>query len=43
LEEEEISYQILEATYKVGVEIQKNETFSDFPIDLGAEWIHEDK
>lgn len=43
LEEEEISYQILEATYKVGVKIQKNETFADFPIDLGAEWIHEDK
>ena len=43
LEEEGISYQILEATDKVGGRIQKNEDFADFPIDLGAEWIHEDK
>jgi len=43
LEEEGISYQILEATYKLGGRIQKNENFADFPIDLGAEWIHEDK
>jgi len=38
-----ISYQILEATDRVGGRIQKNENFADFPIDLGAEWIHEDK
>jgi len=43
LEEERISYQILEATDKLSGKIQKNENFSDFPIDLGAEWIHEDK
>jgi len=43
LEEEGISYQILEATDKLGGRIQKNENFADFPIDLGAEWIHEDK
>tara|TARA_B110000208_G_scaffold159314_1_gene193911 strand:- start:381 stop:1604 length:1224 start_codon:yes stop_codon:yes gene_type:complete len=43
LEEKGISYQILEATDKVGGRIQKNENFADFPIDLGAEWIHEDK
>ena len=43
LEEEGISYQILEATNKLGGRIQKDETFADFPIDLGAEWIHEDK
>ena len=43
LEEEGISYQILEATDNVGGRIQKNENFADFPIDLGAEWIHEDK
>ena len=43
LEKEGISYQILEATDKLGCRIQKNENFADFPIDLGAEWIHEDK
>ena len=43
LEEEGISYQILEATDKLGGRIQKNENFADFPLDLGAEWIHEDK
>jgi len=43
LEENGISYQILEATDKLGGRIQKNEDFADFPIDLGAEWIHEDK
>ena len=43
MEEERISYQILEATDKLSGKIQKNENFSDFPIDLGAEWIHEDK
>jgi monoamine oxidase len=43
LEEAGISYQILEATDKLGGRIQKNENFADFPIDLGAEWIHEDK
>ena len=43
LEEKGISYQILEATDKLGGRIQKNENFADFPIDIGAEWIHEDK
>ena len=43
LEEEGISYQILEATDKPCGRIQKDENFADFPIDLGAEWIHEDK
>ncbi len=43
LEEKGISYQILEATDKVGGRIRKNENFADFPIDLGAEWIHADK
>ncbi|MGB1247369.1 MAG: flavin monoamine oxidase family protein [Chitinophagales bacterium] len=43
LEEQGIAYQILEATDKYGGRIQKNVDFADFPIDLGAEWIHEDK
>ena len=43
LEEKGISYQILEATDRIGGRIQKNQNFADFPIDIGAEWIHEDK
>ena len=43
LEEAEIAYQILEATDHYGGRIQKDEDFADFPIDLGAEWIHTDK
>ncbi|MEJ6685687.1 MAG: FAD-dependent oxidoreductase [Crocinitomicaceae bacterium] len=43
LEEAGISYQILEATDRIGGRLKKNEGFADFPIDLGAEWIHEDK
>ena len=43
LEDDGVSFQILEATDKLGGRIQKDETFADFPIDLGAEWIHEDK
>ncbi len=43
LEEAGIVYQILEATDHYGGRIQKNEDFADFPIDLGAEWIHTDK
>ena len=43
MEEYGISYQILESTDKACGRIQKNEDFADFPIDIGAEWIHEDK
>jgi len=43
LEEKGISYQILEATDRIGGRIQKNQNFADFPIDIGAEWIHENK
>ena len=43
LEEDSVTYQILEATNKLGGRIQKNDTFADFPIDIGAEWIHENK
>ncbi len=43
LEEKGISYLILEATDHYGGRIQKNDEFADFPIDLGAEWIHTDK
>lgn len=43
LEEAGYTYQILEATDHYGGRIQKNEDFADFPIDIGAEWIHADK
>ncbi|MGK0391060.1 MAG: monoamine oxidase [Maribacter sp.] len=43
LDEQGIDYQILEATDHYGGRIQKNDEFADFPIDTGAEWIHEDK
>jgi len=32
--------QILEASGVIGGRIRKTESFADFPIDLGAEWIH---
>lgn len=32
--------QILEATERIGGRVRKDETLADFPIDLGAEWIH---
>lgn len=37
-----IRYTILEATDHYGGRVQKDEDFADFPIDLGAEWIHHD-
>jgi len=37
------TYQILEAEDHYGGRVQKDETFADFPIDLGAEWIHTHK
>lgn len=43
LERNNVDYQILEATNHYGGRIQKNEGFADFPIDIGAEWIHADK
>lgn len=40
LEQNNIDYQILEATDRYGGRLKKNETLADFPIDIGAEWIH---
>mmetsp|Transcript_1124 Transcript_1124/g.2431 ORF Transcript_1124/g.2431 Transcript_1124/m.2431 type:complete len:159 (-) Transcript_1124:18-494(-) len=31
---------VLEASNKIGGRLQKNDDFTDFPLDLGAEWIH---
>lgn len=35
-----IDFQILEASSRFGGRVKKLEGFADFPIDLGAEWIH---
>ena len=40
LERNGIDYQIVEATGRYGGRVKKLEGFADFPIDVGAEWIH---
>jgi monoamine oxidase len=40
LEENNIRYAILEATDRYGGRLKEDTAFADFPIDLGAEWIH---
>lgn len=35
-----IDYEILEATERYGGRIKKDSLLADFPIDVGAEWIH---
>lgn len=35
-----IEFQILEADTTYGGRIRRNNTFTDFPIPLGAEWLH---
>jgi hypothetical protein len=40
LERNNINYEILEATDRYGGRLQKDTLLADFPIDLGAEWIH---
>ncbi len=35
-----VDYQVLEASNRYGGRVKKIEGFVDFPIDLGAEWIH---
>ncbi len=37
-----IDFEILEAADVIGGRVRQAEDFTDFPIDLGAEWIHED-
>ena len=37
-----IDFQILEASGDFGGRVKQIEGFADFPIDLGAEWIHSD-
>ena len=40
LEQNNIDYTILEATNRYGGRLKKDITLADFPIDIGAEWIH---
>ena len=37
-----IDFQILEASSVYGGRVKRADSFADFPIDLGAEWIHTD-
>lgn len=37
-----VDFQILEASNRIGGRIKELSGFADFPIDLGAEWIHDD-
>lgn len=40
LEKNNIDYTILEATNRCGGRLKKDTTLADFPIDIGAEWLH---
>lgn len=40
LEQNQIHYTILEATDRYGGRLKASHDFVDFPLDLGAEWIH---
>ncbi len=40
LEQHEVDFEILEASSTHGGRVRKVDNFADFPIDLGAEWIH---
>jgi monoamine oxidase len=36
-----IDFQVLEASSQIGGRVRRAPDFADFPIDLGAEWIHQ--
>jgi len=40
LEQNDIDYIILETTNRYGGRLKKDTTLADFPIDIGAEWLH---
>ncbi len=42
LDQQGIEYKILEASSNYGGRMKRTENFADFPIPLGAEWIHAD-
>lgn len=41
LQQYNIDYVLLEASAVFGGRVKKTDTFADFPIDLGAEWLHD--
>ncbi|MEM9051018.1 MAG: NAD(P)/FAD-dependent oxidoreductase [Bacteroidota bacterium] len=43
LAQQGIDFQILEATSTFGGRTKTNDTFAEFPIPLGAEWIHSEE
>lgn len=40
MEQNNIEYTILEATNRYGGRLKKDTSLADFPIDIGAEWLH---
>jgi len=40
LEQNNINYKILEASDRSGGRLKKDTSLADFPIDIGAEWLH---
>ena len=40
LQRNNVDYLVLEASNRYGGRLKENKTLADFPIDLGAEWIH---
>lgn len=42
LERNNIEYEVLEASSTYGGRVKRAADFADFPIDLGAEWLHAD-
>lgn len=40
LEQNKIDYKILEASNRYGGRLKKDTSLADFPIDIGAEWLH---
>lgn len=40
LKQNNINFQILEASDTYGGRVKESSNFADFPIDLGAEWLH---
>ncbi|MGI9641352.1 MAG: NAD(P)-binding protein [Acidimicrobiia bacterium] len=41
LAEHDVDFEIIEAGRTYGGRVRKVEGFADFPIDVGAEWIHQ--
>lgn len=42
LKQYNVPFKVFEAAPQIGGRIRKTDSFADFPIDLGAEWIHTD-